>query len=201
MKLRIGIYAGAFDPVHAGHVAFALQAIEAAHLDQVVFLPERRPRNKPGVEHFAHRIAMLKTALALHPDLAVMELVDKCFTVRRTLPALERVFRDAELIFLMGSDAALSIPAWPQAERLLSSSELVVGVRSLHQHEEVAREVANWDVSPKSLVIFDSFAPGISSSKIRHALRANSHTAGLLSSVHRYAEREWLYVSPSQNVV
>ena len=48
---RIGIYAGTFDPVHAGHVAFALQSLEAAKLDRVYFLPERRPRGKRQVKN------------------------------------------------------------------------------------------------------------------------------------------------------
>ncbi|MEI9913739.1 MAG: adenylyltransferase/cytidyltransferase family protein [Candidatus Saccharibacteria bacterium] len=41
MKARkIGIYAGSFDPIHLGHITFALQAIEQAGLDKVYFLPE-----------------------------------------------------------------------------------------------------------------------------------------------------------------
>jgi nicotinate (nicotinamide) nucleotide adenylyltransferase len=200
-KLRIGIYAGAFDPVHAGHVAFALQALKAAKLDQVVFLPERRPRNKPGVEHFAHRVAMLKAALRPHPDLTVMELVDKNFTVQRTYRTLERAFSDAELVFLMGSDTALTVPSWPQAERLLTRSGLVIGVRSTHQREEVLQTISMWPVAPTSLVVFDSLAPHVSSSAIRHALRTDRYTEGLLSSVRRYAARQWLYVSPSRIVV
>jgi nicotinate-nucleotide adenylyltransferase len=199
--LRIGIYAGAFDPVHAGHVAFALQATYAAKLDQVVFLPERRPRNKPGVEHYAHRVAMLKTALAPHPDLAVMEVVERHFTVRRTLNTLQQAFRQADFIFLMGSDAVLTIPQWPHYDQFLKASELVVGVRSTHQRHEVERAVSDWVTAPRELTIFDSFAPHVSSSRIRQALRANQSTEGLLTSVHRYARREWLYVSPSYSVV
>lgn len=200
-KPRVGIYAGAFDPVHAGHVAFALQALEAATLDQVIFMPERRPRSKPSVEHFAHRMAMLHTALMPHPNLAALELVDGHFTVRRTLPTLQQIFPNTDLVFLMGSDAALSIPQWAYADRLLKHSELVVGVRSNHQRAEVAKTVEAWRTKPRELVIFDSYAPHISSSKIRQALRANKHSEGLLRSVHRYATREWLYVSPNQIVV
>jgi nicotinate-nucleotide adenylyltransferase len=200
-KLRIGIYAGAFDPVHAGHVAFALQAMAAARLDQVVFMPERRPRSKPSVEHYAHRVAMLKAALALHPDLSVMEVVERHFTVRRTLNTLVQTFKGAEFVFLMGSDAALTIPTWPNAGQLLKTSELVVGVRSTHQQTEIERAAAAWPTMPRALIIFDSFAPHVSSSQIRQALRTNQSADGLLSSVHRYARQEWLYVSPSYSVV
>jgi nicotinate-nucleotide adenylyltransferase len=199
-KQRIGIYAGAFDPVHAGHVAFALQAMQAAKLDQVVFMPERRPRYKPGVEHYAHRVAMIKAALQPHPDLSVMEVVDKHFTVKRTLSMLQMVFKGHDLVLLMGSDTTLTIPSWPYADQLLKNSELVVGVRSEHQHEEVERQVASWKVAPQALTIFDSFAPHVSSSEIREALRANQSAAGLLSSVRRYARDEWLYVSPGITV-
>jgi nicotinate-nucleotide adenylyltransferase len=195
-KPRIGIYAGAFDPVHAGHVAFALQAMEAAQLDEVIFMPERRPRQKPSVEHYAHRVAMLKSALRLHPDLAVLEVVDRHFLVRRTLPLLQSLFPGAELVLLMGSDTTLSVAEWPLAHRLIAACEFVVGVRSQHQHVAVEQAVGEWPAAPRSLMIFDSFAPEVSSSHIRQALRTNRHADGLLSSVRRYARQEWLYVSP-----
>lgn len=200
VRPRIGIYAGAFDPVHAGHVAFALQAMRMAKLHQVVFMPERRPRYKPGVEHYAHRVAMIKAACKPHPNLSVMEVVDKHFTVKRTFSMLQSVFGGAELVLLTGSDTALSIPNWPYADQLLASCELVVGVRSEHQHAQVEREVGSWKVAPRALTIFDSFAPHVSSSQIREALRTNQSAEGLLRSVHRYSREQWLYVSPGVNV-
>jgi nicotinate-nucleotide adenylyltransferase len=193
---RLGIYAGAFDPVHAGHVAFALQALKAAQLDQIIFLPERRPRFKPGVEHYAHRVIMLQQALQPHPHLAVMEMVDRYYSVTRTLPQLRALFPHDRLVFLMGSDTTLSVPDWPHAARLLTSCELVVGVRSEHQHSTMMTTIASWGSHPVGLTIVDSFAPDVSSSTIRQALRAGKHANGLLSSVKRYARQEWLYVSP-----
>src|SRR5687768_3694646 len=127
---RIGIFAGAFDPVHSGHIAFALQALKEAKLDVVVFLPERRPRDKPEVEHFAHRAAMIKRAIRPYRRLSVLELADRNLTVRKTLPQLEELFRGNELVFIVGADAALSIPAWAYAGRLLGGNGLFVGARS-----------------------------------------------------------------------
>jgi cytidyltransferase-like protein len=71
---RIGIYSGTFDPVHAGHMAFALQAMQEAKLDRLYFLPERRPRYKQGVEHFAHRVAMLERAILKNQALSKKKL-------------------------------------------------------------------------------------------------------------------------------
>ena len=70
-KVRIGIFAGTFDPVHAGHIAFALQAAEIAKLDEVVFIPERRPLSKSSTEHFGHRVAMIRQAIMPHSKLAL----------------------------------------------------------------------------------------------------------------------------------
>ncbi|HSH18541.1 MAG TPA: adenylyltransferase/cytidyltransferase family protein [Candidatus Saccharimonadales bacterium] len=196
-KLRIGVYAGAFDPVHAGHIAFALQALKAARLDQVVFVPERRPRAKPGVEHFGHRVAMLKTALAPHPNLAVLEMVERQFTVARTLPGLQAIFPGAELVFLMGSDAVLSLPAWRHADRMMGQCEFVIGLRSSLWRPELERSIRAWNPRLDNVSIVPSYAPDVSSSDIRQALRTNQEAKGLLSSVQRYARREWLYVAPA----
>src|SRR5438270_13558590 len=109
---RIGIYAGTFDPVHAGHIGFALQAAQQARLDKLYFLPERRPRDKRGVEHFGHRVAMLRRAIKPHPKFGVLELPDISFSIERTLPRLEQKFQGDHLVFLFGSDAALQLPDW-----------------------------------------------------------------------------------------
>jgi nicotinate-nucleotide adenylyltransferase len=192
---RIGIYSGAFDPVHAGHVAFALQAAKAARLDKIVFLPERRPRQKPGIEHFGHRVAMLKQAAKPYPNFSVMELEDMQFTVKRTLPKLQKAFPGDELVMLMGSDAVASLPEWPMAEQLLQNCELVVGMRSGQQFDDGATMISTWQQQPRALTIVESHAPDVSASNIRESLRKQQAAKGLLASVAQYARKHWLYVS------
>lgn len=192
---RVGIYAGTFDPVHGGHVAFALQALKAANLDTIYFLPERRPRAKQQVEHFGHRVAMLRRALAPHPQLQVLELVDVNFSIERTLPALQQRFDGQELVFLFGSDILPGLPDWPHVERLLESSELVIGIRSQDTAASARATIADWPLQPKLLTMFPSFAPEVSSGIIREALRKRRAVPGLLTSVERYSDRNWLYVS------
>lgn len=192
---RIGIYSGSFDPVHAGHIGFALQAIEQAKLDKVYFLPERRPRYKQGVEHFGHRVAMLKRAAKPHAKLGVVELEDVNFTMERTFPKLQKRFDGKQLIFLFGSDVVQQLPAWPKAGNLLRDSELVVGVREGSLPEHVRQDIDSWRVKPRQLYVFESYAADVSSGKIREALRRRQYVRGLLTSVARYANRNWLYIS------
>ncbi len=194
---KIGIYAGTFDPVHAGHITFALQALHAAKLDKLYFLPERRPRNKQHVEHFGHRVAMLMHAAVPHPQFEVLELVDASFSVERTLPRLEREFAGNQLVFLFGSDVVTSLADWPKADRLLASSELVIGLRHKDDRDSVHKIIEAWPTQPQVVTMFDSYAPGVSSGLVREALRKRQSTQGLLTSVERYNDRHWLYVSLS----
>lgn len=164
---RIGIYSGTFDPVHAGHVSFAVQALEAGKLDAVYFLPERRPRDKTGSEHFGHRTAMLVRATRPHRRLHVLELEDVSFSVATTLPRLRKRFPKAQLVLLVGSDVAQYLPTWPNADQLLQQVELLVGVRAADNLTVVQEMIGRWPVQPQAVTIVESFAATVSSRSIR----------------------------------
>src|SRR5688572_16122728 len=104
MSKRVGIYAGTFDPVHVGHMAFAEQALEACNLDKIFFLVEPRPRRKQGVRALEHREAMVRLATAKNDKYGVIQLEQTNFSVEETLPKLQALFEGAELHFLMGED-------------------------------------------------------------------------------------------------
>jgi nicotinate-nucleotide adenylyltransferase len=193
-KTRIGIYAGVFNPVHSGHISFALQARDAAKLDEIYFLPERMPRNKPNAEHYGHRVAMLQRAVKPYGDLSVIEVVDKHLTVHRTLPQLNRVFSsNCQLVFLMGADAFLNVTDWPGINRVVGGVEFVVSVRSQQELSFVLQASQLLGLPSRSLVIVDSIQPDVFGTHVRHAIRLNVPVPGLLPSVHRYARQEWLY--------
>jgi nicotinate (nicotinamide) nucleotide adenylyltransferase len=193
-KKRIGIFAGAFDPIHAGHLAFALLALKEAKLDHVYFLPERRPRYKPDIEHFGHRTAMITRAIRPYKKLSLLELPDIFFDSKRTLKKLQHEFSGMQLVMLMGSDSALRLPDWPDVSRLLKVSELVIAVRAEHDRSDIVARLKPL-VEHTKVCYVDPLGDHISSSHIRYAFRHNQPAAGLLASVQRYAIANWLYVS------
>lgn len=194
---RIGIYSGTFDPVHAGHIGFALQALQSAQLDYIYFMPERRPRHKQHVEHYAHRIAMLRAAVKPYAKLKVLETDDISFTIKRTLPRLQQRFRGAQLVFLAGSDVVAHMHTWPGAELLAQTCELAIGIREDSSPTEIIN-LPHMQLLQRPFYMLESCAPNVSSHKIREALRARQYVQGLLSSVVRYSNRNWLYVSLAQ---
>jgi len=194
MSQRIGIYSGTFNPIHLGHITFALQALREAKLDRVYLMPERHHVNKQDVAHFGHRVAMIKQAIKPHAKLSVIESHEISFSVNKTLPKLQNRFKNDQLVFLVGSDSLVGMSQWPQINNLLLVSELVVGIREGDQ-SRVLNLIAQLPTQPKAKYIIDSYAPSVSSSKIRHALRNQLETEGILSSVRRYSNKNWLYIS------
>jgi nicotinate (nicotinamide) nucleotide adenylyltransferase len=174
---------------------FALQALERAGLDAVYFMPERRPRQKTQVEHYGHRVAMVRRALQPHPRLDVLETDDISFTVTRTFRRLQQQFADDQLVFLMGSDVATHLHSWPGVERVLIDAELAIGLRAGGSLDDLRRSLAALPISHSRVHILESFAPHVSSTEVRLALNERRHTHGILPSVARYSDRNWLYVS------
>lgn len=110
---KIGIYPGAFDPVHKGHLAFAKAAQKKLGLDKVYFLPEPSPRHKQGVKAFEHRINMVQLATANEPDFGVIVLDLQEFDVPRVWSNITARFLGSDLYMLIGSNAVKRLAAWP----------------------------------------------------------------------------------------
>jgi len=194
---RIGIFSGVFDPVHAGHLGFALAAIEKAKLDKVYLLVEAKPRRKTGVTHVAHRLAMARLAVAHHPTLSILELPDSQFSVAKTLPRLKCLFPKDRLVLLAGSDMLEHMPDWPLIRQMLEQVGLVVGRRHNIAEPVVKQLITALPTKSKDIYIITSPSPEAASRNIREAIRHNKDVASALPSLRNYITDNWLYVAPS----
>lgn len=190
---RVGIFAGTFDPVHAGHIVFARQALKAARLDAVYFLVERKPQSGKTPISYEHRTAMLRQAVKGHQSIRLLEVNEPSFSVSQTLPTLKAMFPYAELHFLVGSDVLSNIARWAEHEKLVESCGLVVGLREGKTPKSIFSTLASWQVQPVSCVVVESAAPHVSSTKVRQSLAASIHHDGLLASVKKYSLSRLLY--------
>jgi nicotinate-nucleotide adenylyltransferase len=183
---KIGIFAGTFDPVHRGHIAFALETVKICKLDKVFFLPEPQPWRKEQVTDIKHRLEMLRIATSESSNLDVIQINDLPFTVAKTLPKLQSEFPDAELTFLMGSDIAAWLPKWPDVEKFLSSAALAVGLRQGSDQAQLQKILAPY--SPKVNFIASPY-PDLKSSHTRD----QKQTKMLPKSVQAYIKTNRLY--------
>ncbi len=195
---RIGFFSGTFDPIHKGHIAFALQALEAANLDVIYFMPEAKPRRKDGMTHYSHRVAMLKIALKPYKNLRVFEVPDKQFSVQKTMPRLQARFKGDELLLLVGSDAAMhlsNVGEWPGAKGMLEAFGLVVGMRGNADDDVIHKELRVIENMVPELIVVRSKKRHASSRDIRLAVRSGKHHDELLKGISSYIKQNWLYES------
>jgi cytidyltransferase-like protein len=85
---KIGLFSGTFDPVHKGHIEFALKAQNKCDLEHIYFMPEESPRRKESVTDLEHRQNMLAVATSEYEALRVLNIGQERFSVQETLPVL-----------------------------------------------------------------------------------------------------------------
>jgi len=129
---RVGILAGAFNPVTVAHVALARAAL--SHVDQVLFvLPQAFPHKPYHGASFAQRVQMLHAAIAEEPAFSVAA-ADGGLFIEIAAECREVYGGDAQLTFLCGRDAAERILNWDYgdpdaATKMLREFNLLVAAR------------------------------------------------------------------------
>lgn len=115
-----GLYGGAFDPPHLGHVALAAGAKRAFALPRLIVLVSERPGHK-GTHAPAE--ARLELARIAFPDDEV-----RLDPYPRTIDLL-RAERFEEPIFVVGADEFCHFLSWKEPDAILDLAELAVGTR------------------------------------------------------------------------
>lgn len=127
----IGLLGGSFDPIHHGHLIAAQLLREALSLSEVRFIPARLQPFKVG-RHAAtadQRADMVALAIASEPGFALerceLDRPGPSYTVD-TLRELRASEPGADLVLLIGADAAAEFPAWREADQIPQLARVVV---------------------------------------------------------------------------
>ena len=201
---KIGLFGGTFDPIHRGHVEPVLSAVEELGLDEVLYLPTARPPHKSHRE-FAPalaRYAMVELALLDHDQLSVSG-----FEMARTRPSyaidtveyFRSVLPQAQLHYIVGSDAFPGLPHWHRGRELLEAVDIVVLSRPHTTPDELLAELdpADREALGRARVHHTkNLEVDISSTRLRQAL-TEDRDAELASMLHprvlRYIRKYRLY--------
>jgi nicotinate-nucleotide adenylyltransferase len=122
---------GTFDPVHNGHLAAARQLRDVAGLDEVWLMPNATPphRTAAPVASADDRLRMVQLAIDGQPGLVASALeVERggiSYTID-TVRELARAFPGRPFVILLGSDAALQIRSWHDADALLDEARFLI---------------------------------------------------------------------------
>lgn len=143
MKQRIGILGGSFDPVHYGHLILAEQIKTEAKLDKIVFVPAYvspfKIWNKPADS--AHRLRMLELAIGGHEGFEIstieLEKEESSYTYDTLCALREQYGNEAELHFIIGTDAFMHIEEWNCSQQLLTEFSFLIGLRRGYDEDKL----------------------------------------------------------------
>ncbi len=195
--MKIAVLGGSFDPVHAGHLQIAKEALKMG-MDEVWLMPTHdTPLKSRALSEDAHRVAMLKRAAAPYRRIRVctmeLERPGVSYTVD-TARALIARYPDDTFFWLIGSDQALQLPRWKDIDELLQLVQIVVFSR---EDTSVPRSPYPLIYRPMQLVLISStqlregsgwryLHPAVKGYISAHRLYLESFVKGHMSS-RRYA--------------
>lgn len=132
--MKLGIFGGSFDPIHQGHLILAECAMEAAQLDQILFVPADISPLKPEGPRATdrQRMEMLQLATGGNSKFSIsrMELDREgtSYTVD-TLEAIHQEQPQDELFLLIGADSLQSFEKWKDVSRICELAIPLVAMR------------------------------------------------------------------------
>jgi nicotinate-nucleotide adenylyltransferase len=196
--MRIGVFGGAFDPVHFGHLVLAEQCREQGRLDRVLFVPTARPPHKPHPgARFDQRVEMLALALAGNPVFQIDEIEKDregpSYTVD-TLAELRRRRPGDDFWLLAGGDVVRDLHGWYEPRRLLETAGLLVMARPVTPTPDSAELAARLGLPDVRLIVVDAPHIDIASSDLRRrAAEGRSLRYLLPRAVECYVREKRLY--------
>ncbi len=204
---KIGILGGTFNPIHKGHLALGLAAMEQYDLEEVWLMPSKLPPHK---SHFTmlseeHRLAMTALAAETNEKFRVSDFELKreglTFTAD-TLELLTKEYPDTKFYFIVGGDSLIKFSKWRRPERILELATLLGAGRAGYEAEQVAQAAdclrEQFPGTEIGTVILPDYP--ISSNKIREAFytgASESVRSDLPEAVWMYLQEHRLYAKMS----
>lgn len=191
--MRLGVYGGAFDPPHLGHLVAAADACDALGLHRLLWVPSAVHPLKAVRTAADVRLEMVRAAIAGDGRFAADDLelrrTGPSFTVD-TLRALREREPDAALFFVTGADNLAELPRWREPDEIVRLATLAVVTR--------AGDALPAD-APFPAVSVPVARMDVSSTEIRRRVADGRSIRYLVpEAVRAVVERERLYRAPSR---
>ncbi len=199
---KTGIFGGAFDPVHNGHVHLAKEAISQLKLRRLLIIPTyESPHKNTKLLPFEQRAEMCRLAFSgmgggyTHGNckIEISDIEQKMggvsYTIN-TLRELKKLYPDERFYLIIGGDMLFSFTKWYKYESILKESTVCAAARggdNFADMLEFANEIGRIKVMPTEVV-------DISSTEIREKLRNNESVSGLVpENVEKYIAENGLF--------
>ena len=195
---RIGIYGGAFNPPHTGHIRAAEYAVQALNLDKLLLIPSCTSPHKPlppGSAEPEQRLAMTRLWAGDKMEVCDIELSrgGTSYTYQ-TVEQLKTQYPQDELVLFMGTDMFLSFHSWKEPERILRCVSLAVFYRGEKgEIDAIAKLQKEYEDAGHRVYLVENPITEISSTQLRRMLVFQCAAPFLDEKVLSYIEANGLY--------
>jgi nicotinate-nucleotide adenylyltransferase len=196
VRRRVGIFGGAFDPPHSGHVALAQAAVAQLRLDELRILPTGQAWHKARVLTEGHqRVAMAELAFGDVPrvilDTREVRRPGPTYTID-TLREVQREQPGAQLLLVIGADQAEALHTWQDAREIPRIAILSIAARARPVSDAPPADISR--LPPGFYQPIDLPPFSVSSTEIRARVAAGQPIEGLVTpAVARYIAEHSLY--------
>ena len=187
MSDTIGIFGGAFDPVHKGHVSSIIELKDKLDFSELKIIPCNIPAQKEKtIASNSERLQMLKLAFDEFDNINIdsFELDKKGISYTGdTLEAITKKSKAGQhFTLIMGLDAFINLTSWKNYERILELSSILILKRPNYElkknylaqfERELTDDLEIFLNSKGKIILFTLTQLDISSSEIKKAIKNN----------------------------
>jgi nicotinate-nucleotide adenylyltransferase len=170
LNAATGLFGGAFDPPHVGHVGLASAAKERFELPRLTIFVSEHPGHKETSLPAATRLDLTRAAF---PDDDV-----RLDPYARTIDLLRGEAFD-EPLFIVGADQFVGFLSWKEPDAVLERTRLAVATRPGYSRGQLDEVLEQLD-QPERVVFFDIEPKPVASSDIRALVAAGAPLTGLV---------------------
>ena len=207
-KKKIGIMGGTFNPIHNGHLILGQTAYEQFGLDEILFMPNKKPYYKKMSKNITEdqRCEMVKLAIADNDAFSFSDIeVNRegtTYTVD-TLRILTKQNPDCEYYFIMGADSLFHFDSWKEAGEIVKMAVLLVATRDAMLTFDIESQIEYLQSEVEDATIQCLYSPSleISSNQLRKRCKEGKSIRYLVpDSVAAYIKEYHLYTEEKKDV-
>ena len=207
-KKKVGIMGGTFNPIHNGHLILGQTAYEQFGLDEVLFMPNKKPYYKKLSKNVTdeQRCDMVKLAIENNDAFTFSDIEvtreGVTYTVE-TLRILTQQNPDHEYYFIMGADSLFHFDSWKEAGEIVKMATLLVATRDSMATFDIESQMEYLQSEFEDARIECLFSPSleISSNQLRKRCREGKSIRYLVpDKVAFYIEDHDLYTQEKKDV-
>jgi len=192
--MKLCVFAGTFNPIHAAHLKMANYIINNFCVDKILFIPAHIPPHKNLKKDLCmHRFNMVKIATKCNPKFEVSDIEYKRNGKSYTFDTINELYKkydiDEKINFVIGTDAFEKIETWYETEKLKQLIDFIVFIRENESVNFEELKVKGYNFKFAHMNFID-----ISSTKIRQYVRDGKSIKELVpEEIEEYIIKYGLY--------